>query len=133
MSRLGVTYGNNNPTDLGDYVWGDSSCKLPNAIPDENTNLKYPCSYFSVYIANYTDSYDASTDNFMNFFVNGGGFTGPRTSNGDSTSRQGGLAQVQCRLSNAGTPMPLEDLRFEISTGDFETGSVITLYGIDAS
>ena len=133
MSRLGVTYGNNSPTDLGDYVWGDSKCALQYAVPTEIANQKFPCSYFNVYIANYTDAYDASAANFMNFFVNGGGFTGPRTSNGDSTSRQGGLAQVQCRLSNAGTPMPLEDLRFEIGADNFEAGSVITLYGIDAS
>lgn len=133
MSRLGVTYGNNSPTDLGDYVWGDSSCKLPNAVPTEVADQKYPCSYFNVYIANYTDAYSASAANFMNFFVNGGGFSGPRTSQSDSTSRQGGLAQVQCRLSNAGTPMPLGDLRFEIDTNNFEAGSVITLYGIDAS
>ena len=133
MSRLGVQFNNNVQSEVQDYVWGDSSCKLPNTVPTEVTDQKYPCSYFNVYIANYTDAYDASAANFMNFFVNGGGFSGPRTSQGDSNSRQGAVAQVQCRLSNAGTPMPLGDLRFELSADNFEAGSVITLYGIDAS
>ena len=133
MSQLGVLYGNNSSSQRSTYVWGDSAMKMPNFIPTEVAAQKYPSSYFNVYIANYTDSYDSSTDNFMNMYGNGGGFSGPRTSQSDSTSRQGGLVINQCRLSNAGTPMPLDDLRFKTATGNFEAGSIITLYGIDAS
>ena len=133
MSQVGVQYSNNSGSQRLSYIWGDSAFKMPHICPTDLANLKYPSCYFNLYIANYTDSYDAATDNFMNIYGNGGGFTGPRTSPADSTSRQGGVTLNQGRLGTSGAPMPLTSLELEMAQGNFEAGSVITLYGIDAS
>ena len=135
MSQVGVLYDNNSGTQRHTYIWGDSAFKMPNLCPTDHANLKYPSCYFNLYIANYTDSYDAATDNYMNIYGNGGGFSGPRTSDGDTASRQGGLVLNQARIgpSYTSSPQPLTSLELEVSQGNFEAGSVITLYGIDAS
>lgn len=133
MSQVGVQYSSNTGSQRLTYIWGDSSFKMPALCPTDLANLKYPSCYFNLYIANYTDSYDAATDNFMNIYGNGGGFTGPRTAQGDTTSRQGGLVINQGTLGATTAVMPMTSLRFEVALGNFEAGSVITLYGIDAS
>lgn len=133
MSQLGVLYNGGSPSQRATYIWGDSSFKMPALCPTEHANLKYPSSYFNLYIANYTDSWNSGTDNYMNIYGNGAGFTGPRTSHGDTTSRQGGLVINQGTLGATTAVMPMTSLRFEVALGNFEAGSVITLYGIDAS
>ena len=130
FSQLGVLYSNNSSSARNTYTWGDSAFKMSTIIPSEGSNLKFPSSYFNLYIANYTDSY--GTGNYMNIFGNGGGFSGPRSSPVDTASRQGGLMICECKVG-ATAAMPMTSLYFEISYGNMEAGSVITLYGIDAS